>query len=83
MSVKSISDLKYFDPNVSKNQTNHAILFFSWRPEFNSKVAVFRDSLFEIIPNIGLLLQAIFVNPKTGEIEANADFRKQGEVDGF
>ena len=30
-----------------------------------------------------MVLQAIFVNPKTGEIEANADFRKQGEVDGF
>jgi len=31
----------------------------------------------------GSAVQAIFVNPKTGEIEANADFRKQGEVDGF
>ena len=44
---------------------------------------MFRDSLFEITLNIGSHLQAIFVNPKTGEIEANADFRKQGEVDGF
>ena len=27
--------------------------------------------------------QAIFVDPQTGVIEANADFRKQGTVDGF
>ena len=34
-------------------------------------------------PSLTIGFQAIFVNPKTGEIEANADFRKQGEVDGF
>jgi hypothetical protein len=29
------------------------------------------------------LLQAIVVDPATGTITANADFRKQGAVDGF
>ena len=28
-------------------------------------------------------VQAIFVDPKTGKIQANADFRKKGAVDGF
>ena len=27
--------------------------------------------------------EAIFVDPQTGIIEANADFRKRGTVDGF
>jgi len=31
----------------------------------------------------GSAVQAILVDPKTGGIEANADFRKMGEVDGF
>ena len=31
----------------------------------------------------GSAVQAIFVDPKTGKIQANADFRKQGAVDGF
>ena len=31
----------------------------------------------------GSAVQAILVDPRTGEIQANADFRKQGEVDGF
>ena len=29
------------------------------------------------------LFQAIFVDPESGMIEANADFRKRGTVDGF
>ena len=29
------------------------------------------------------ICQAIFVDPKTGKIEANADYRKRGTVDGF
>ena len=31
----------------------------------------------------GSAVQAIFVDPKTGKIQANADSRKQGAVDGF
>jgi len=31
----------------------------------------------------GAAVQAIFVDPNTGTIEANADFRKRGTVDGF
>jgi gamma-glutamyltranspeptidase/glutathione hydrolase/leukotriene-C4 hydrolase len=31
----------------------------------------------------GAAVQAIVVDPKTGSITANADFRKRGEVDGF
>jgi len=31
----------------------------------------------------GSAVQAIFVDPKTGKIQANADFRKRGAVDGF
>ena len=61
-------------------------LSFDWFTILYLKLSLTQDcqaSLFEIIPNTGLHLQAIFVNPKTGEIEANADFRKQCEVDGF
>jgi len=31
----------------------------------------------------GSAVQAIYVDPKTGKIQANADFRKRGAVDGF
>ena len=31
----------------------------------------------------GSIVQAIAVDRDTGEIHANADFRKQGSVDGF
>ena len=32
---------------------------------------------------VDFLCQAIYVDPKTGKIQANADFRKRGAVDGF
>ena len=56
--------IKYFDPVVSENQTNHAITVFSWCWEFIFKVAVFRDSLFEIIPNTGLQLAGHLRQPE-------------------
>ena len=31
----------------------------------------------------GSAVQAIFVDPTNGKIQANADFRKRGAVDGF
>ena len=31
----------------------------------------------------GSIVQALLVDPQTGELTANADFRKDGGVDGF
>ena len=83
MSVKPISDLKYFDPIISKNPTIHAISVFFGAESLLPKLQCFAILYLKLSLTLDCNLQAIFVNPKTGEIEANADFRKQGEVDGF
>ena len=41
------------------------------------------DGLYLIHFYLLIVCQAIFVDPKTGKIEANADYRKRGTVDGF
>ena len=59
------------------------LLFFLGAESLFSKLQCFAILYLKLSLTLDCNLQAIFVNPKTGEIEANADFRKQGEVDGF
>ena len=48
-----------------------------------SAVQVTEDNGHYLIHSYLSTYQAIFVDPKTGKIEANADYRKRGTVDGF